>query len=296
MVASAAVTKAVEAVEGRFLKSVINESYFSLDALFFRALDAETMRRLQEILDSHESYREGFRASFLREVVQSEYRSNRGSTVIPAPDLCPEVELAQTSLDQPTADESYLLTLKGRRSRFEATAVIGGPWPRSARPSLAEKGPPSSGLLRSTAESGASVALRVHDRGGDRSFEVPLPLVIGRVQAGTGSGSRDARVDIDATYISRRQLMVFELMGQVYMFVPSEASLTCRSDQFGTMQRDRIYRLPSRGSVSLIAGIPEGDKSGVHPSEDPSDYPRMTVALSTVSEPEEGTPRPRAVG
>lgn len=307
-VINAAVGTALDEIEGHYLKAVLLESQFSLDSLVIRALDAETMRRLEDFLSRHERHIEGYRESFLRQLVPVEYRSTRGSTVVAAPNLFASVTLEPAHLDDLTEDESYMVNLKGRKIRFEAHAVLGGPHrkPASARgpaPAAAESVAGSVGArwAQAPAEAGpppaaALIRLQIEDARGQRSLDMPLPVLLGRAQREGGQDEPLPRVDIDAVYVSRRQLMVFEVFGQPYVAVPAQASLSCRTVQGLVLERERMYRLEPGVALRLVTGAAADQPGGVLPTDQPSQYAHITVEIAPRAAAHEGTPRPRAVG
>ena len=75
---SNAVAEALEEKESRYLRSILEDSFFTLDTLVIKALDAPTYRELEDFLSNHESINPSFRTEFFHQVVQNEYRSSRG--------------------------------------------------------------------------------------------------------------------------------------------------------------------------------------------------------------------------
>lgn len=314
-IVSAAIATALESLEGRYLRSVLEQSHFTLDSLAIRSLDFETMRQLEDFLNRHDSIQSNFREIFFGQIIQPEYRSSRGAVVKTAPPLAPLVEISAATMESETDDESYRISLKGRRMRFEAHASLGGPIRTQHPPeeTVAGRNPPSrrtrseeaSPMGRSEAPvnsareklDGASITVRVRDGDGERSFLCTLPVQIGRT---TSTPLQTAvtgvhRIDLRSTYVSRQQLIIFELMGSVFVLVPTEASLSCAFQDTTVLQPERIYRVSPNSTVILTAGIPIGGEPRDLDLNDRAQYPQIEIALSHSLRVEEGTPRPRAV-
>ena len=312
-VVSAAIATALEALEGRYLRSVLEQSHFTLDALAIRSLDFDTMRQLEDFLNRHESIQANFRDNFFAQIVQPEYRSSRGAIVKATAPLAPLIEISAASMESETEDESYRISLKGRRIRFEAQASLGGPVRtqptgadatttmeppnqplRAERTSQPERAPTPGNLPHGRSD--VLVTLRVRDSDGERSFLCALPLQLGRAtSAAPSAGALGAqRIDLRSTYVSRQQLVIFEVMGAVLAMVPTEASLSCAMADKKVMQPDRVYRIQPNVPMILTAGVPNGaDVTGLD-LDDRGQYPQIEIALNQATQMEEGTPRPRA--
>jgi hypothetical protein len=218
-------------------------------------------------------------------------------------------------MESETDDESYRISLKGRRMRFEAHASLGGPirTQSAAEEPLAARNPQgqrvrseeASPIGRSEAtvkpsmakSDGASITVRVRDGDGERSFLCTLPVQIGRATSTPSQTSATGvhRIDLRSTYVSRQQLIIFELIGSVFVLVPTEASLSCAFQDTTVLQPERIYRVSPNSTVILTAGVPIGGEPRDLDLNDRAQYPQIEIALSHSLRVEEGTPRPRAV-
>jgi hypothetical protein len=128
------------------------------------------------------------------------------------------------------------------------------------------------------------VEITVHDRAGRRTRLLPLPVLIGRDVAQAASDAGMAGLEIDATFVSRRQLLLFELLGQVYGFVPRSASLTLSTTE------QQVWR------ADVLQAIHPGQTLRLAGREVTSDYPVIELQLGqTAPAHEQSTPRPRAV-
>lgn len=305
-ISQAAIARALEERESRYMRSILEESFFWLDGLVIKALDAQTARDMEHFLANHESIHADFRARFFAQVLQREYRSSRGATVRVEAGLVPTVELDLKALETPTQEEDFLISLKGRKVRFEAQARLTGPHSRASSPSAPAAAPPAGEAARAApgpatvpspgAPGAHRVRVSLRDRGGQREQIAALPLVLGReaVQTARQEGQAHAALDVDATYVSRRQLIVFELLGQVYCTVPAEASLTCSCQGQG-LQPLRLMALHPGQRMELLTGLPVDAPEQPMDRTDPRDYALIGLEWLGPGTPHEGaTPRPRA--
>jgi hypothetical protein len=299
---SGAITRALEERESRYMRSILEESFFSLESLVIKAMDAQTSRELEDFLSNHEGINPQFRTHFFSQVVQREYRSTRGASVRVSPGLVPIFEVNAQSLDNATEDESFILSLKGRKVRFEARAVLNGPTRKtpSTTPEAVMAAPRGTamnqalGSERKTA--GARVHITLHDQHGSTEKWVNLPVLLGR-EAATAQGlAVGSGVDIFGTYVSRRQLIVFEALGQIYCFVPAEASLTCSTEKGDVLRPDNLRRLDANTPLRLLMGVPMDTLTAPAERGDRSDYPLVELSMGTgPATHADATPRPRAV-
>jgi hypothetical protein len=322
-VVGSAIAQALQEKEGRYMRSILQESHFRLQALAVKALDSETARTMEDFISAHEAFDPGFRRQFFRQVLQPQYRSSGGATVNVAADLIPVIELDRQNLEPQTEDESFLISLKGRRVRFEAHAVLDGPIKNTpperhgdspsgfgstafgrltggakspAPPAAAPNSlPPASATSRPAAAGPMQVRIAVHDRSGQRSQQFALPVVLGRDLNHPSGGAPIQGMDVNATYVSRRQLLIFELLGQVYCFVPRSASLTFSTQAQLVLRPDCLETLEPGSKLMLIGGVPMDTLLPPPDRQSASDYPRVELELLDGHKSADATPRPRAV-
>jgi hypothetical protein len=317
-VVGSAITQALQDKEGRYMRSILQESHFLLQAVSIKALDRDTAKLMDEFMSTHLSIDTDFRKTFFRQILQSEYRSSGGARVKVPPDLVPVIEMDQQTLEPQTEDEGFILSLKGRRVRFEAHVLLDGPVRSVATGPItgqvngaplgrvaAEADPSSprstnfpdstSATFSTTAPYGASaVRITVHDRGGRRTEQMALPVILGRDVSLVPQGVQ--ALEIDATFASRRQLLIFELMGQVYCFVPHSASLTFTTQTQKVLCADCLQPVPSGSVLCLTGGVPMDSLIPHQDRQSASDYP--VIELQCIDGPtttQDATPRPRAV-
>jgi hypothetical protein len=302
---SNAVAEALEEKESRYLRSILEDSFFTLDTLVIKALDAPTYRELEDFLSNHESINPSFRTEFFHQVVQNEYRSSRGASVRTASELRPIFEVNPQLLDSETEDESFILSLKGRKVRFQVRAVLSGPTRRMPTPVAPSAPSQTAPIARSVKGAHATTQLHTsdhhvhitwHDRHGTQQKTVALPALLGREMANHQENNPPLNVELAGTYVSRRQLVVFENFGQIFCYVPSDASLTCSTDTGHVLPPDTLHRLEADRTLKLITGVPMDTLVIPLQRESVSDYPRIDIQLTQSPPPhDDATPRPRAV-
>lgn len=317
-VASEAIKNALEERENKYMKSILDESYFLLDSLIIIPKDREIAKRFDDFLTTHESVDSDFRHHFFQQVLQREYRSLRGGTVRVPADFTATVQLGQTSLESMTTDEEFQISLKGRRIQFEAQASLTGPLkkeaavvhdkfmgsePHFSAPASTITSTPSHSTYSPSAplpsrSTGRQLQIKLLDANGVSMHTLQLPVLIGRDAA-----SQDAKfagwdsLQVNSTYVSRQQLAVVELMGECYFYVPDAASLTCMRTDNSVLERLKLYKLANLHRESLNFGIDPATPTHAAPQGAFSEY--ATIELCITEEPQtmdvSGTPRPRAV-
>lgn len=299
---SSAITRSLEERESRYMRSILEESFFSLESLVIKAMEAQTSRELEDFLSNHESINPQFRAHFFSQVVQREYRSTRGASVRVSPGLMPIFEVNPQSLDTATEDESFILSLKGRKVRFEVRAALSGPVRKTptTTPETVIAMPRGTAMSQAmgsaTKSTGSRVQITLHDHHGRTEKTVPLPALLGRDTATVQSLALGSVVNIDGTYVSRRQLIVLEILGHIYCFVPAEASLTCSNEQGDVLRPDTLHRIDPGSTLRLLTGVPMDSLAAPRQRENRAEYPRIDISAGNHPMPHaDATPRPRTV-
>jgi hypothetical protein len=302
---SNAVAEALEEKESRYLRSILEESFFTLDTLVIKALDAATYRELEDFLSDHENINPSFRTEFFHQVVQQEYRSSRGSSVRATSELRPIFEVNPQHLDSETEDESFILSLKGRKVRFQIRAVLSGPTrklPAPASPSATLQTPARAGVEHSTPQTQKPhtrehhVLITWQDKHGTHQKTLALPVLLGRETASQTDNYPTVDIGLTGTYVSRRQLVVLEILGQIYCYVPSDASLTCSTETGKVLRPDTLHKIEEGQPAQLTTGVPMNTTSFTGPRDKVSDYPKIDIQIARAQIPhDDATPRPRAV-
>lgn len=310
-VGAEAIRRALEAREGRYMKSVLEDSYFQLESLVIVPKDREIARRFEEFLATHESVAPDFRRAFFKQVVQPEYRSSRGSLVRVNDGFSVTIQLRSESLETPTDEEGFQISLRGRRALFDAEAALSGPFKRGADPGglgNAEAGAmnvradtvgraaatPQRGD-RATGQASATLSVTLSDGRGIHPHQLALPALLGREPERAGAMAGWTGLPIDATYTSRQHLVVFELLGMAYYALADAASLAATRSDGVCLEPGRHYPLaPGQRVVLYLGTLPDQGGSPLPPG--PADeYAVVELSLLPSVLQDAGTPRPRAV-
>jgi hypothetical protein len=305
-VTSNAIRLAVEQRESRYMKAILDESYFVLDSLVISPTDRDIASKFEDFLSAHDAVDPDFRRKFFQQILQREYRSGRGSCVRVPLDFEPTVHVAESSLDGISEEEGFRISLKGRKIQFAAAASLGGPLRREGLSNTTafvdhaaanhtaiatERGGPEKSVIRVFDK---TVNVSVTDGNGNSNHILRLPAVIGREPIEVTAQHECDVLRLNAVYVSRHQLMIFEILGEVLYFVPQASSLSCLNDQGKLLERGRIVRLDPDASHTLRLGVSADQLVRVAPSGPPSEYAVITLSLARGAQPDDGTPRPRA--
>jgi hypothetical protein len=220
-VATDAVKRAIEGRETRYMKAVLDESYFVLDSLVITPKDRDIAQKFDEFLATHEAVDPQFRRQFFQQVIQREYRSSRGSSVRVPAEFEVTVQLGQDSLENLTSEEGFQISLKGRRISFAAEASLSGPLKREAStgrfgkafstpPPVAPTMDPTPATASRTSPmhqpSDRSVDILLTDARGSSQHTLTLPALIGREPGPTCEEFGLSPLRVQSTYVSRQQL------------------------------------------------------------------------------------------
>jgi hypothetical protein len=310
-VATDAVKRAIEARETRYMKSVLDESYFVLDSLVISPKDRDIAQKFDDFLTTHEAVDPEFRRQFFQQVIQREYRSSRGSSVRVPAEFEATVQLGQDSLENLTSEEGFQISLKGRRISFAVEASLSGPLKREVSPSRFGKAfstPPqaapaqdastafSSPNSHSHRRDASTVTVQLTDARGSSQHTLVVPALIGREPGPMCEQFGVNPLSVQATFVSRQQLVLLELMGRVYYFLPDSASLSCVRADGLVLEKLKLYPLDAGASTVLRSGIPPEGAGAEHLQGSNADYAIIQLRLAgSGSSHHEGTPRPRAV-
>ena len=289
-----AITKAVNRIEGKYMRSVLEESYFPLQSLNFVPNDIEVARSLEEFLRVHEDINPEFRKEFCKSFLQQEYFSDRGARVVIEDDLIPTFKIDVRSLEGNSEDEKYLISIKGRRILFSSDAKLGNP----------KKNKRNTGHITDlvtknhTDQVRTKVNLKVliTDRDGHRTEKVTLPTLLGK---SPDTACRDFGITpvlIKAKYVSRHQIFIYSILDKMFYSIPEEATLTCRNKEGEILERGKNYPVKITGE-RLYLGVPPEKIGHLTGNVDPAEFP--VLELQPVSREEthatDKTPRPTIV-
>lgn len=307
-ISTEAVKHVLEVRETRYMKSVLDESYFVLESLVITPRDREIAQKLEEFLTTHEAVDSNFRKTFFEQVIQREYRSSRGSLVRVPPEFEVTVQLGQDSLESLSAEEGFQVNLKGRRISFFAEASLNGPLKRESVKSPMAKamsqvlangsmhpGTPTPTSKSSSRDVNSEYKLHVslEDERGLTRQDADLPILIGRDASIYGSYQDVNTISVQSTYVSRNQIVAFELMGQAYYFVPESASLSCLRSDGLVLEKLKLYPIAKNETVKLRCGVEFSDANDGPLQGTYSDFAFIQLSLQGINH--DKTPRPKAV-
>ena len=271
---TSAITNAVNKIEGKYMKSVLEESYFPLQSLTFVPNDIEVARSLEEFFRVHEDINPDFRKVFCKSFLQKEYFSDRGAKVIIDDDFVPIFKIDVSSLEERSEDEKYLISIKGRKILFSSHANLGNPKKKFTKDDSRVNIGGSSELKQM--KNKVVVKLLISDKDGHRSENVTLPTLIGK-------NPDDACIDfgitpiyIRAKYVSRHQIFIYSILDKMFYFVPDEATLTCRSREGNILEHGKNYSIKVSGE-RLYLGVPPETARPLNANVDPSEFPVLEI-------------------
>ena len=271
---TSAITDAVKKVEGKYMKSVLEESYFPLQSLTFVPNDVEVARTLEEFFRVHEDINPDFRKVFCKSFLEKEYFSDRGAKVIIDNEFVPIFKVDVSSLEERSEDEKYLISIKGRKILFSSHANLGNPKKNFMKGDSRVNVSGNSELKEM--KNKVVVKLLISDKDGHRSENVTLPTLIGK-------NPDDACIDfgitpiyIKAKYVSRHQIFIYSILDKMFYFVPDEATLTCRSGEGDILEHGRNYSIKVSGE-RLYLGVPPENARPLTANVDPAEFPVLEI-------------------
>jgi len=298
---SQAVLAELEAREGKYLRSILDKSQFFVESLVVIPLDKETSRSFESFLEVHSEVEPGFKLEFFRSLMERQYRSTRGALASVGLDFLPSVQFLQGSLEQPSDDEVYQVSLRGRRLRFKVQACLRGPVARGTleptAPSLSERAVAQSAVESGVGAEKSELTLRIWDADGEREVSVTSPCVIGREAPSDGELGGVSFVALSGHYVSRRHLVVVSVFEETYFFLHEAASLTCLSSGGELLHRSKVYSIPKQSALALLFGASGTPGEQVFDRSKASEFPVVEIRRKGVTAPvmSQATPRPRAV-
>ena len=271
---TSAITNAINKIEGKYLKSVLEESYFPLQSLTFVPNDVEVARTLEEFFRVHEDINPDFRKVFCKSFLQKEYFSDRGAKVIIDDEFVPNFKIDVSSLEERSEDEKYLISIKGRKILFSSHANLGNPKKNFTKSNSRVNNNGNSEIKE--IKNKVVVKLLISDKDGHRSENVTLPTLIGK-------NPDDACIDfgitpiyIKAKYVSRHQIFIYSILDKMFYFVPDEATLTCRSGEGNILEHGRNYSIKVSGE-RLYLGVPPENARPLNANVDPAEFPVLEI-------------------
>lgn len=294
----------LEQREKKYLQSILAKSQFVIDSLVVIPLDKDASENFESFLQVHEEIDPGFKLRFFRSLMETQYRSARGSLVVVSPDFQPTVQFLSQSLEQPSQDERYQVSLRGRRLNFQVQVSLRGPVAQSAPSAMpaAAAAAATASIFGSTAGSPAasadnSLLLRIWDAQGERMLEVTTPFLIGRESPSEAELGGLSFVTLHGQYVSRRHLVVLNVLDETYFFIHDAASLSCLSAGGQLLRPSTVYSMPKHSEMRLLFGATSESRAQTFDKAQAAQFPivEMRRRGAQGASVTEATPRPRAI-
>jgi hypothetical protein len=199
------------------------------------------------------------------------------------------------SLEQPSQDERYQVSLRGRRLNFQVQVSLRGPVAQSAPPAMpAAAGRPVNNLVASADN---SLLLRIWDAQGERMLEVTTPFLIGRESPSEAELGGLSFVTLHGQFVSRRHLVVLNVLDETHFFIHDAASLSCLSAGGQLLRPSTVYSMPKHSETRLLFGATSENRAQAFDKAQAAQFPivelrRRGAQGASVTE---ATPRPRAI-
>jgi hypothetical protein len=299
----------LEQREKKYLQSILAKSQFVIDSLVVIPLDKDASENFESFLQVHEEIDPGFKLRFFRSLMETQYRSARGSLVVVSPDFQPTVQFLSQSLEQPSQDERYQVSLRGRRLNFQVQVSLRGPVAQNAPSGAATAAaaaaatasvfgsPAGSPVNNLVSSADNSLLLRIWDAQGERMLEVTTPFLIGRESPSEAELGGLSFVTLHGQYVSRRHLVVLNVLDETYFFIHDAASLSCLSAGGQLLRPSTVYSMPKHGETRLLFGATSENRAQTFDKAQAAQFPivelrRRGAQGASVTE---ATPRPRAI-
>jgi hypothetical protein len=289
---------ALSKIEGRYLSTILQSSYFPIESIVFTPLDNHTALDTDNFFKIHSEIDPLFEQSFYRSILLKEYRTEHGGMAMPSEHTTVTVQPSEESVDSLTDEEAYQITLRGSKKRFHAQVVLGNP-KRIREEQL------STGSSKAKAEpafdqpfvslpvlgsSNISVELTISDGTGTTKKVVTLPAIVGR--EGNGQFEEvDNKILVDGKYVSRSQLVIFGVGSKAFMFIPQMSKLLAVLNGKEILGKMEVVEL-SHTDMTVTFGQPENETHIVVLVNDAAQYPTITLRVGVAVAPTNATPIP----
>lgn len=139
-IVSQAVLDTLEDRESHYLTAILEKSVFLIESVVITPQDKEAASSLEKFLRLHTEIDPGFRTQFFHSILEKEYRSARGASALVSPQMQPSMQFNEASLETPSTEEAFQISLRGRRVSYTAAVTLTGPVARtSAQAQAAQK-------------------------------------------------------------------------------------------------------------------------------------------------------------
>lgn len=306
-----AILSALNQNQEKYLSSILKKSYFPIESIVFHPLDNETALQTEEFFRIHNEIDGNFEKTFFEGLILKEYRTQFGAHACPSENLIPSIQPSIASMDDPTNDESYQISLRGNKKRFSAEVKLGVLKPKNfgthsqndnhdflkkhldtSAPSISvekEIFRPSTHIPNESNE--IPICIHIKDADGEHTHTIRTPFIIGR--EASQLETQFEKVNVQGMYISRHQLTVFQIDGVAYCFIPKQASLTGISGRRGILQKMHLLEIDTSG-IAITFGQPLASMQISLDMSDSSLYPVIQLKkASYYSEVHNSTPIPK---
>ena len=281
-----AITEVLEQKEGKYLKNILETSFFPLQSLVFVPSDFETAKSVEEFIRVHQAIDSNFRVKFFHSILQNEYRSSRGGAVRVSKDFSSEIQLDKKSIEKRSEEESFQISLRGRKILFHANASLGVPVSKNA--------PLSSEILNEINKNKIKkIKLLITDSDGHREVVESIPVMIGRNPDNKCIDNGVTPILINSKFVSRSQMYIFSMVNQIVCFVPESASLTCSTLSGKKLVPGEIYVINPTNGERFYFGVPLDHEGPLTGNTDPSEFPIIEINFEKNQILSSGTPRPK---
>lgn len=302
-----AVINELEKCQEKYLSNILRNSYFPIEAISLIPSDHETALITEEFFRVHSELDTDFEKSFFSDNLPKEYRTHKGAKALLKHQVLFTIQPSKLGIDNPTEDESYQITIRGNRKKFTAVIELGRittdtppvnsnlqkPTISHSEPVLNfdNKNPELSETVSAKNSSARTkIYITIKDKNGERQLDANLPVVLGRASH-LDNDPHYEKINIDSTYISRNQFVIFDVYGTVYGFIPKEAKLTAISGRRGTIRPLSLVEIETNG-FHMTFGQPLDTAMTVVNPENASLYPSITIKLDGNTSQETMTPVP----
>jgi hypothetical protein len=251
-------------------------------------LDNSTALETEEFFRIHTEISPNFEDSFFSSLLLKEYQTNHGAKALLKAGCPISIQPDIHSLDDPTLEEAYQISLRGNRKRFSVTVKLGAlkanevsriPTEVSPKQNLHNFGRAVNALTNSKSlHSDIQLAIQITDSKGEGQLISPLPLMIGRESSDSMTNGM-TKSTVSAMYISRNQLNIFELNNQVYAFIPEDAKLTGIHGSNQILEKMHLYEITDKG-LTITFGQPLDTQTVIVDATTPKLYPTVSIKLA----------------
>jgi hypothetical protein len=286
-VASDSIIAQLKIIERKYLSRILKNSHVPILSITFIPQDRATAIQCDEFMRLHEEVDAQFKENFLKQLIQSEYRTTKNCKALLAKNFSINFQFENISTDQPTNDEEFQISLRGKRIRFSAIVDFAQLRSDDINEYKQEDKIPNTIFQQSfennsfqnslVTVSSPQIEIIIEDSQSVRTKIVDLPCMIGRASSSSIESS-ELKVDIFGTYISRNQLYIFYLDKKVYAFIPDEASLLANVNDHFILQKLSLTLIDSELKSFRFGQTIEG-KVEFDDSTSSDDYPKVKIRI-----------------